>query len=474
MLAATLVCLVPVVLGPSPPWPDGAVQGLAAGMALALSLLGAAGPAGVAQVLADMAAHPAFRRPLRPPGPMPTSRMRSLRGLLSAYWFSEHWVEAWGLTIGVLGLTTLLSKSSVWAATSSADFLTALVRFDRPDAGVDPLAYLITATSVFAAVHLGRIAGTGMRHLASSTLHRKARGWTQGQFSAAILARNHIAASLMSDRGAGGRLPDNVDQRIDDCTVNVFAGMIGLVMGVWGAVASIYFISIAVIERSTEIALLERWGAGLSAFVGQHLGPEAGAMADLSPGAYGSAVLVLAVVLVYVPLGMAFAWRIGRVLERQTIAQQAAGGTWRGEFNAMLGRAGLLAASGGERVQARVNGRLYTAIDRVWHKVNITRLHFMVFTDAYNFISNRLVAYLPALPAFLDGAMSFRRYSATSELVAQFINDTSWFIQVMPALATLKANARRLNELAVAIEEVQDRTAFYGRTGVSAFRYATQ
>ncbi|MBK0398316.1 ABC transporter ATP-binding protein/permease [Limibaculum sp. M0105] len=402
--------------------------------------------------------------------------MRGFWGLLTAYWFSDRWVEAWTLTIGMFGLTTLISKSSVWAATSSADFLNSLVRFHRPEDDIDPVSYLITAAAVFAAVHLGRIGVVGIRHLCSSTLHRKARGWTQEQFSKAILAQNHVAASLMSDRdtAAGARLPDNIDQRVDECTMNVYAGLVGLAMGVWGAVASIYFISVAVIERSTEVAFLERGARAFSGFMSDRFGPSVGAWFDFSPGEYGSALLVLLLVCIYVPAGLVFAWRIGRVLERQTLAQQATGGSWRGEFNAMLARSGQMATSHGERVQARVNTRLYSAVDSVWHRVNITRLNFMVFTDAYNFIASRLVAYLPALPAFLEGAMSFRRYSATSELVAQFINDTSWFIQVMPALATLKANARRLNELAVAIEDAQDRSEFYTRTGVSDFRFETQ
>ena len=402
--------------------------------------------------------------------------MRSFWGLLTAYWFSERWVEAWALTIGVFGLTTILSKSSVWVATTSADFLNSLVRFHMPDDGVEPVTYLFTAAAIFVAVHLGRIGGAGVRHLCSSTLHRRARGWTQAQFSEAILARNDIAANLMSDRDTdrGRRLPDNIDQRVDDCTSNIFGGLIGLAMGLWGAVASIYFISAAVLERSAEVAFLDRWAASFSGLVGRTFGPEAGAVVNVAPGEYGTAVLALAVALIYVPVGFLISWRLGRVLERQTVAQQACGGSWRGEFNMMLARAGQLAASHGERVQARVNHRLYGAVDRVWSRLIRTQFNFMVFTNSYNFLANRLVAYLPALPAFLSNAISFRRYSATSELVAQLINDSSWFIQVMPALANLKANARRLNELATAIDQTHDRAAFYGSTGVSDFRHMTQ
>lgn len=422
--------------------------------------------------------HPRLRLPLLKPGRTPVTRMKGFWGLLCSYWVSERWVEAWTLTIAVFALTTLLSKSSVWAAMASADFLSAIVRFHAPAEGVDPVVVLLTATAAFGAIHLGRIAGIGVRHFMSTTLHRKARGWTQGRFSAALLSRNHIAMSLMSNRdanpGSAGKMPDNVDQRIDQCTESVFAGMIGLAMGIWGSVTSIYFISVAIISRSVEVAFLDRWFAEAGAFFGRLFGPAVGEALTFTPGDYGSALLVAALIVIYVPLGTFGAWLLGRVLERQTLERQARDGTWRGELNDMLGRSSQLAISSGERVQARTNSRLYGAIDRVWHRMNITNAGFLVFTDGYNFLSRRLVSYMPALPAYLSGAMTFRTYTATAELAAELINDCSWFIQVMPAIATLKANARRLNEVAAAIDLAEDQEVFYGRTGVHAFRRLTQ
>ncbi|CAN0583854.1 unnamed protein product, partial [Ectocarpus sp. 12 AP-2014] len=87
----------------------------------------------------------------------------------------------------------------------------------------------------------------------------------------------------------------------------------------------------------------------------------------------------------------------------------------------------------------------------------------------YGFLSSRLLAYLPALPSYMAGNLSFRTFAANSELTAELIGDVSWFINVMPAIATLKANASRLTEVAQAVDRVRARQEFYAETGVSRF-----
>ncbi|MGF1551737.1 MAG: ATP-binding cassette domain-containing protein [Paracoccaceae bacterium] len=421
------------------------------------------------------------RVPLRPEGETPVSNMRGFWGLVTAYWTSERWLEAWSLTAAVIAMTTLLSKSSVWVAMASADFLGALVNVHASAAGDAPLVAILTAAGVYGAIALSRIGGIGIRHFFSTTLHRKARGWTQERFQAAMLARGQVALNLTSDRAGDGdgdptstiaRLPDNIDQRVDVCTTGVFGATIGLVMGLWGSVASIYFVSEALIERSAPVPVLDRWAFDLKQWLGDTFGPAFAV--DLAPGGYGSAVLAAVLIVVYVPLMTFAAYRLGRVLERQTIARQKADGTWRGEMTQMLGRAPRMAISRGERVQARLNARLYGGIDRTWHRLNGTESAFLSFTQGTQFLTMRLLGYLPALPAYLSGTMTFKTYAAGSELVAELINDCSWFVQVMPALATLKANTGRLTELAEAIERVGDSASFYRETGRYDFAYREQ
>lgn len=395
-------------------------------------------------------------------------RLSGFWGLLFAYWVSERKREAWTLTVIILVMTTLLSKASVWVALASADFVASLATFHNNDAGIDPGQAVLFAAAAYLAIFLGRAAGVALRHYFSTTLHRRARGWLVGQFNDAVLADERIALDLTSDRSTNDgapRLPDAIDQRVDVCSANLYGGVIGLTMGIWGAIASVYFVFSALLQRSQPVAFLDRWGAQASGAAEQWLGVQV----NLVPGHYGSALLTLVLVVLYVPVITWLAFRLGRVIERLTIRRQRHDGAWRGEWGTMLNRVSQMASARGERAQSRINGQLYADLDRTWGKQNWLSAGVMLFTNFYVFLSSRLLAYLPGLPSYMAGNLSFRNFVATSELTAELISDVSWFINVMPEIAALKANAARLTELAAAIERVRERDAFYAETGVSRF-----
>lgn len=417
-------------------------------------------------------------------------RLTGFWGLLSAYWRSERWREAWLLTGIVFVLTTILSKASVWVALASADFMAALVNIQpagNPSASLSPAdaalaasgsltaspaRIVLLAAGAYLAIFLARTAGVALRHFVSSTLHRRARGWLVAQFNDAILADERIAldlASDRSDRGGHPRMPDAVDQRVDECTGGLYGGVIGLAMGLWGAVTSIYFVFRALLERGEAVPFLDRWGASANAALARWIGPEAAAHIDLVPGRYGSGLLSLVLVAVFVPCATLIAWKLGRIIERLSIQRQRRDGAWRGEWGVMMNRVAQMAIAKGERAQRRVNRELYDELDATWGKQNRLGCGLMMFNSTYGFLSARLLAYLPALPAYMANNMNFRDYIAGSELTAELIGDVSWLINVMPAIATLKANAARLTELAQAIERVRARDAFYAETGISAF-----
>jgi ABC-type uncharacterized transport system fused permease/ATPase subunit len=396
---------------------------------------------------------------------------RTFWGLVTAYWISERWREAWVLSVVVLAVTALLSKASVWTATASADFIASLAEFHRPDVAEPGNAILLAGLAYFG-IFASRATGIAVRQLVSNTLHRRARGWMVARFDAELLSDQRIALHLMSDRGAAGaagRLPDAIDQRVDVCTDGLYGGLIGLVMGIWGAAASIWFVSVALVGRSQPVELLDRAALSLNHSIAWAFGPGLASRIDLAPGDYGTAVLAGGLVLLYVPVATVLAWILGRRLERRTLERQRSDGAWRGELATMFNRVGLMAASGGEASQRHTNARLYSAVDLAWRRQNVWLATMLLFTEVYNFLSQRLLAYLPALPAFMSGSMSFRTYAASSELTAELIAGVSWFVNVMPDIATLKANAYRLTALAQAVERVRDQDRFYAETGRSNF-----
>jgi putative ATP-binding cassette transporter len=191
-------------------------------------------------------------------------------------------------------------------------------------------------------------------------------------------------------------------------------------------------------------------------------------------GAYGSAVLALTVVALYVPVNTLIAMKLGGVLERLNISMLQAEGSYRGELTTFLRRSFNVAAARGETVQKEIHDHLYTDIDRIWGRLNWFNSGYNSFEAIYNFLAGRIVAYGPALVPYINGKIDLKGYVTGAELVNSLIYQCSWFIQVMPAIATLKANARRLTDLAVAIENVQRPRDFYRLTGRSDFRYGVQ
>ena len=370
--------------------------------------------------------------------------MRSFRGLLRAYWFSESWKEAWTLTLIIAILTGLASKASVWMAEASGELINAIA-FYHSDDNLTPLASLLWAAgTLFFLVILKDAGFTGVRHLFSSTLHRKWRLWLDRRFNDALLDAKHTHYHLQN--GDAGASLDNVDQRLQEAVKGMTGGAIGLAMGVVGVVMSVFFVGQKLLETSTPVAGLDFLGA------------------------YGSATLAFAAVLIYVPVNTWIALKLGGMLERLTIRMSQAEGSYRGALNTLLRRSFHVAAARGEGVQNDIHRRLYRDIDGTWGSLNKVHAGYMSFELIYNFVAARIVAYGPGLVPYITQQTSLKSYVTGAELINSMIQQCSWFIQVMPAIATLKANSRRIIELAEAIERVQEPTDYYRATGRSEFR----
>lgn len=383
----------------------------------------------------------------------PVSSMRGFWGLMRAYWLSDRWKEAWGMTVAIAVLTAISSKMGVWWAEYSAELVNSIAYFHSPH-NAAPLQYLLSAAGMLVLVTFAKDVGVvGIRHLFSSTLHRKWRGWLNQQFNEALLDDNHTHFHLQhegKEAGLSRPAPDNIDQRMQDSIKQMTGGAIGLAMGILGVVTSLYFVGKKLIETSTVVGGFEFLGI------------------------YGSAILAFAAIIVYVPLNTFIALKLGRILERLTIAIQQAEGTYRGELNTFLRRSFQVAASGGETVQRQMHARLYNDIDKTWSKLNIFHSSYDSFERIYNFLGARIVAYTPLLLPYMQGSIGLKSYITGAELINSLIGQFSWFIRVMPEIANLRANVRRVTDLAEAIETVQQPTEFYRSTGRSDFRFNRQ
>jgi ABC-type uncharacterized transport system fused permease/ATPase subunit len=382
--------------------------------------------------------------------------MRSFWGLLRAYWFSESWKEAWGLTLAITLLTAAASKASVWLAEASGELIAAIANFHQPH-NADPLAHMLESAGILVLIVIGKDVGLiSVRHLFSTTLHRKWRAWLDRRFNDALLDANHTHFHLQHDPGEGAGAQtrpaalDNVDQRIQESIKGLTGGAIGLAMGVLGVVTALFFVGQKLLQTSTAIEGLEFLGI------------------------YASATLAFLAVAIYVPLNTVVALKLGRILERLTVAIQRAEGSYRGELTTLLRRSFHVAAARAEGVQKAMHRRLYRDIDSTWSKLNWVHSGYMSFERVYDFVAARVVAYGPGLIPYANGHIDLKGYVTGAELVNSLISQCSWFIHVMPAIATLRANARRVTDLAVAIEAVQQPEEFYRRSGRSEFRYRSQ
>lgn len=377
----------------------------------------------------------------------PVSSMRSFWGLMRAYWFSDHWKEAWALTAVIALLTALSSKAGVWFAEASGELINSIAFF-HDAANTDPLTSLLTNAAFLVGLVVIKDAGiTGSRTFVSATLHRRWRAWLDSRFNEALLDANH---SHFHAQHGGAQAPDNIDQRVQESIKDMTGGAIGLAMGVMAVATSLFFVGQKLISSSTEVTGLEFLGS------------------------YGSAVLAFVAVAAYVPVNTWIAVKLGGMLEQLSVRMQRAEGSYRSELTTLLRRSFHIAASRGEDVQKAMHERLYVDIDKTWGRYNIVNSGYASFERVYNFIGARIVAYGPGLLPFIHNRIDLKGYITGAELVNALISQCSWFIHVMPAIATLRANSKRVIEVAIAIENVQEPAEFYRRTGRSEFRRISQ
>ena len=165
----------------------------------------------------------------------PVSSMRSLSGLLKAYWVSDSWKEAWLLTLVVAALSAAASKSGVWLAEASGAFISAIASFHDTDFTGAAHTVLLAAGVLGGLAFMKLAVFLGFRHLFAATLHKRWRAWLDRQFNAALLsdrrAYYHLLVLGQSADDAPSNVPDNIDQRIQESIKVMTGNALGMAMG---------------------------------------------------------------------------------------------------------------------------------------------------------------------------------------------------------------------------------------------------
>ncbi|MDP9813575.1 ABC-type uncharacterized transport system fused permease/ATPase subunit [Rhizobium tibeticum] len=379
------------------------------------------------------------------------SSMASFWRLICAYWLSECWPVAWTLTTFVLVLTALSAQASVWFAVTSGELINKIAYFHHPIAPTTLKSLLITAATLAAIAILKDAGFMAARHFFSSTLHRKWREWLDRRFNEAILDLNHTHFHLqqMGTDGTGSTTsaPDNIDQRIQEAIKGMTGGAVGLAMGIAGVMLSLWFVGGKLIETSGQVDGLE--------FLGD----------------YGSAFLTFAAIAIYVPVNTFLAAKLGAIFQRLSARMQSAEASYRTELNTLLHRSFNIAALRAEQAQRAFNRERYGQIDQTWASLNWITACYMGFELIYNFLGARIVAYAPGLFPFAENKIGLQTYVTGAELANALINECSWFIHVMPDIATLRVNARRITDLATAIGAVRNPREFHALSGRCEFEF---
>ncbi|WP_245281644.1 ABC transporter ATP-binding protein/permease [Ensifer sp. ZNC0028] len=382
------------------------------------------------------------------------SRMRSFWGLMLAYWLSDRWREAWALAAVIFVLTALSAKASVWFATASGELVGAIAFLHHPQNPTTLQSLLESAAALAMIATVKEVGFTAVRHFFSTSLHRKWRAWLDQRFNDALLDSNHthfhIQHGVPEAVPTQGAVPDNIDQRVQESIKGMTGGAIGLAMGIASVILSVVFVGGKIIETSTEVSGLEFLGS------------------------YASGCLTVAAVIVYVPISTWAATKLGAIQQKLDVMMQWAEGSYRRELTTLLHHSFDVAAANGERTQRSLHRERYRDVDRTWASLNILTTVYMGFELVYNFFGSRIVAYAPGLLPYAESKIGLRAYVTGAELANAIINDCSWFIHVMPDISRLRANARRITDLACAIEDAREPGNFHARSGRSDLHYGVQ
>lgn len=396
---------------------------------------------------------------INPDGPQtPTSRFKTLRGVLASYWTSEKSAQAFGYTAGIGSLSLLNAQNTVWMAEAAAQFINSL-------AG---------ATMTTNAGHIGALGATVGGNLllswaimrSSTEMQRNMSSWMSGKFNEAVFSQPEIAQRITHNQQEGSKdpdaMPDNPHNRMSQSVRETTRHLVNLGEGMFSMVATSAFIGIALHEKSVPVTALDNLGRVLNENI-------PGGLIDFIPGQNGTLLLAGAVASAYIAATMRKGISLGKQMsDNYTVADKAYGNlhsTLKDSFD----NADAIAASKGHDAQKALIENDLDAVDKSWKSDNKIFSRYMNFMNFQQAAGAHLIAPIPGLAGRASGNLSFEGFLTSYGLVSAFINKLYFVFHAMPQYAKMTSAAERVREMAVMIDKVQDKKEFYRLSGVHDF-----
>ncbi len=379
----------------------------------------------------------------------PVSGMNSLRDLITAYWRSSHWKTAYGFIFCVAAMTVAMSVAGVVMAGYHGESINALFNYNA-DYNKSPLKYLTASMGGWLGLVVAKVAMEAYRHKIAGALQRRWRGWLNEQFTTTMLG-DRIYTRLLHNRAPEDddpdKMPDNIDQRIQEAAKDMTGNAVGLFMGLAGVISSAVIIGGALLQKSVPVdnlGFLE---------------------------SYAGFAIAIGLALVYVAPATIVAFKWGKHLEQIQRNFQQAEAYYRGELAMFTNKAYQTAAATAARIQKRAFDNLYDDVDLAWRKQINASAAYLGFKQLVSGMQP-IAAYAGAAPAWISGSIGLKGLGQTAELIRNLIHDCCWLINVMPEIANFKANAIRTLELVQGLNRARDVKAFYKSTGVAEIHFA--
>jgi ABC-type uncharacterized transport system fused permease/ATPase subunit len=388
----------------------------------------------------------------------PLENMQTFWGLVGAWWRSDKKQWAWSMASAIVITTVALTATGIIGAAVTGELIASFA--DVGKAAIEGNAQALSqATGEMgkwlayeAMVGIAAVLINAARDITGKTMHRKWRNWLCDQLEGHLFENRRYVHLLYNRAGANDnvdRMPDNIDQRIQEAMKNMTGSVIGLGMGALGFTSAVIGFGGRLGTLSTSLPGLEMMGE------------------------WASATLAIGAAMLYVPLTTTVAYYLAKQLQRLTVEMQTTEGDYRAELQQMARTAEQIAASDSEAVEKKIINQTYEPVDATWRRFANATAIYAGFDNMQNTIATKLYSYLPAVPGLVSSAFTFAQFNEAAQLVSQLIVQASWPIRVGPDIANTTGNAQRGTELVEAMIRVNNAREHYARTGVAELQYAT-